>query len=101
MSPHLHYRIPKDLGKGRLFGDETAKRQSLAGRAIRLHSWNCAVPIAALSEQGMRATGNYDYVVFQHLTGTTFTLTATPLSSTSGSVRAPVNGIQIVSTSGS
>ena len=46
-------------------------------------------------------TGNYDYVVFQNLTGTTFTLTATPLSSTSGSVRAPVNGIQIVSPSGS
>jgi hypothetical protein len=47
-------------------------------------------------------TGNYDYVVFRNLTGTTFTLTATPLAATGGtSLRAPVNGIQVVYPSGS
>ena len=47
-------------------------------------------------------TGNYDYVLFHNLTGSTFTLTATPGSATGGtSVRAPLNGIQIVSPSGS
>jgi hypothetical protein len=44
------------------------------------------------------------YVLFQNLTGTSFTLTATPLSSTATPtpvLRAPVNGIQIVYPSGS
>jgi hypothetical protein len=43
-------------------------------------------------------TGNY--VVFHNVTGTSFTLTATPGAST-GLQRAPVNGIQIVYPSGS
>jgi hypothetical protein len=49
-------------------------------------------------------TGAGTYVLFQNLTGTTFTLTATPLSSTATPtpiLRAPVNGIQIVYPSGS
>jgi hypothetical protein len=44
------------------------------------------------------------YVVFQNVTGTTFTLTATPLTSTATPtpvLRAPVNGIQIVYPAGS
>lgn len=40
--------------------------------------------------------GAGNYVVFKNVTGTSFTLTATPASSTSGAVRAPVNGIQVV-----
>jgi hypothetical protein len=49
-------------------------------------------------------TGAGTYVLFQNLTGTTFTLTATPLSSTAlptPILRVPVNGIQIVYPSGS
>jgi hypothetical protein len=48
-------------------------------------------------------TGAGTYVLFQNLTGTSFTLTATPLSSsaTPPALRAPVNGIQIVYPSGS
>jgi hypothetical protein len=45
--------------------------------------------------------GAGNYVVFKNVTGTSFTLTATPASSASGAVRAPVNGIQIVYPSGS
>jgi hypothetical protein len=45
--------------------------------------------------------GAGNYVVFKNVTGTSFTLTATPASSTSGAVRAPVNGIQIVYPAGS
>jgi hypothetical protein len=47
--------------------------------------------------------GAGNYVVFRNVTGTIFTLTATPVSSTRGSMylRAPVNGIQIVYPSGS
>ena len=47
--------------------------------------------------------GAGNYVVFRNVTGTSFTLTATPASSTRGLpyMRAPVNGIQIVSPSGS
>ncbi len=44
------------------------------------------------------------YILFQNVTGTTFTLTATPLSSTAlptPILRAPVNGIQIVYPAGS
>ena len=47
-------------------------------------------------------TGNYSYVRFQNVTGSTFTLTATPVAATGGaSYRAPVNGIQIVYPAGS
>jgi hypothetical protein len=56
------------------------------------------------------ATGSVDagpssgtYVLFQNLTGTSFSLTATPVSSTAVPpiLRTPVNGIQIVYPSGS
>ncbi|HJX66288.1 MAG TPA: hypothetical protein VJ860_20310, partial [Polyangia bacterium] len=71
------------------------------------HSWTQQGPSATtfpgynLAPEG--GTGNnYDYVRFQNVTGSTFTLTATPVSATGGaSVRAPVNGIQIVYPAGS
>jgi len=43
--------------------------------------------------------GSGNYLVFQSVTGASFTLTATP--STGNPTRAPVNGIQIVSPPGS
>jgi hypothetical protein len=48
-------------------------------------------------------TGAGTYIVFRNVTGTPFTLTATPLSSTATvpALRAPVNGIQIVYPAGS
>jgi hypothetical protein len=45
-------------------------------------------------------TGAGTYVLFQNVTGTTFTLTATPPVA-AGSQRSPVNGIQIVYPAGS
>jgi len=45
--------------------------------------------------------GAGNYVVFTKVTGTSFTLTATPGTSLHSTVRAPVNGIQIVYPSGS
>jgi hypothetical protein len=45
--------------------------------------------------------GAGDYVVFRNLSGTSFTLWATPPVVPSGSTRAPVNGLQIVFPSGS
>ncbi len=45
--------------------------------------------------------GAGNYVVFTNVTGTSFTLTATPGTSLHSTVRAPVNGIQIVYPSGS
>ena len=45
------------------------------------------------------ANGAGNYFVFRGVTGTSFTLTATP--STGGTPRAPVNGLQIVSPPGS
>jgi len=45
------------------------------------------------------ASGAGNYVVFKNLTGASFTLTATP--GTGQTPRAPVNGLQIVSPSGS
>ena len=45
--------------------------------------------------------GAGNYVVFRNVTGTSFTLTATPGTSLHSTVRAPVNGIQIVYPSGS
>jgi hypothetical protein len=47
----------------------------------------------------MGTTG--DYVVFTNVTGTSFTLTSDSVSATDGTMRAPVNGIQIVWPSGS
>jgi hypothetical protein len=41
-----------------------------------------------------------NYVVFRHMTASSFTLTALPQPSTMGTARAPVNGIQIVYPSG-
>jgi hypothetical protein len=48
-------------------------------------------------------TGAGTYILFQNVTGTTFTLTATALSSTASpaAYRVPVNGIQIVYPAGS
>jgi hypothetical protein len=46
----------------------------------------------------MGTTG--DYVVFTNLMGATFTLTSTSVSASDGAMRAPVNGIQIVSPGG-
>jgi hypothetical protein len=49
-------------------------------------------------------TSSGTYIVFQNVTGSPFTLTATPLSSTATPapiLRAPVNGIQIVYPAGS
>ena len=45
--------------------------------------------------------GTGDYVVFRNVTGTSFTLTAQPGTSTAEMPRAPVNGIQIVYPAGS
>jgi hypothetical protein len=46
--------------------------------------------------------GQGNYIVFRNVSGTTFTLTAQPLTgSTDGNLRAPVNGIQIVYPAGS
>jgi hypothetical protein len=45
------------------------------------------------------AGGAGNYIVFRNLTGPSFTLTATPGTGTA--TRAPVNGIQIVSPTGS
>lgn len=42
-----------------------------------------------------------NYIVFRNLTGASFTLTATAGPSTNTAARAPVNGLQIVSPSGS
>jgi len=48
-------------------------------------------------------TGAGTYIVFQNVTGSSFTLTANPLTSTATvpALRAPVNGIQIVYPAGS
>jgi hypothetical protein len=45
--------------------------------------------------------GSGNYVVFRNVTGPSFTLTATPGTTTGNEHRAPVNGIQIVYPSGS
>jgi hypothetical protein len=47
---------------------------------------------------GSEGAGNY--VVFRHVTGSSFSLTALPKTSTYGMQRAPVNGMQIVYPSG-
>lgn len=44
------------------------------------------------------STGNY--VVFKNVTGTSFTLTSTAVSASDSTLRAPVNGMQIVWPSG-
>jgi hypothetical protein len=54
--------------------------------------------LAAGGDAGTAGEGNY--VVFRHLTASSFTLTALPHPSTMGTERAPVNGIQIVYPSG-
>jgi len=46
-------------------------------------------------------TSSGTYIVFQNVTGPSFTLTANPLTSTEAVLRAPVNGIQIVYPAGS
>jgi hypothetical protein len=66
---------------------------SVSETGISVHDFAGFTPVT--SEGG---TGNY--VVFHDVTGTSFTLTATPGTST-GLQRAPVNGIQIVYPSGS
>jgi hypothetical protein len=43
-------------------------------------------------------TGNY--VLFKNVTGTSFTLTSTPVTTNDNALRAPVNGMQIVWPSG-
>ncbi|MBC7773039.1 MAG: hypothetical protein H7210_11125, partial [Pyrinomonadaceae bacterium] len=45
--------------------------------------------------------GSGNYVVFRGVTGSSFTLTATPGTASGTQTRAPLNGIQIVSPSGS
>ena len=70
------------------------------------HTWTQQGPntttFPGYNEAPEGGTGNYDYVRFQNVTGSTFTLTATPVAATGGaSYRAPVNGIQIVYPSGS
>jgi hypothetical protein len=45
--------------------------------------------------------GSGNYIVFRNVTGASFTLTATPGTTTGSEHRAPVNGIQIVYPSGS
>ena len=72
----------------------------------KTHSWTQQGPSATTfpgyKEAPEGGTGDYDYVVFRNLTGNTFTLTATPLAATGGtSLRAPLNGIQIVYPAGS
>ena len=54
--------------------------------------------LASGADGGSGGTGNY--VVFRNVTGSSFTLTAQPRTSTYGAQRAPVNGIQIVYPSG-
>jgi hypothetical protein len=54
--------------------------------------------LAAGGDAGTAGEGNY--VVFRHLTASSFTLTALPQPSAMGTQRAPINGIQIVYPSG-
>jgi hypothetical protein len=68
---------------------------SVSETGISVHDFAGFTPVT--SEGG---TGNY--VVFHNVTGSSFTLTATPGTpgTSTGSQRAPVNGIQIVHPSG-
>jgi hypothetical protein len=54
--------------------------------------------LASGADGGSAGAGNY--VVFRNVTGSSFTLSAQPRTSTYGTQRAPVNGIQIVYPSG-
>jgi hypothetical protein len=54
--------------------------------------------LASGADGGNGGAGNY--VVFRHVTGSSFSLTAQPETSTYGVQRAPVNGMQIVYPSG-
>ena len=76
----------------------TTKTVSQTGHSVTLFS---ALPGHTLAPAS--GTGSGTYVLFQNVTGSSFTLTATPLSSTATppALRAPVNGIQIVYPSGS
>jgi hypothetical protein len=74
----------------------TAKSVSQTGPSATTFPGHAPAPAAG-------GTGAGTYVLFQNLTGTSFTLTATPEGSTTTPqvFRAPVNGIQVVYPSGS
>jgi hypothetical protein len=70
------------------------------GRSLTTFPGHSPAPAAGPADA---STGSGTYVLFQNVTGTSFTLTATPAWSTwvQPVLRAPVNGIQIVYPAGS
>jgi len=72
------------------------------GTATLTVSQTGPVPTSFTSFTLAPAGGAGNYIIFRNLTAATFTLTATPGTATTGNnVRAPVNGLQIVSPAGS
>jgi hypothetical protein len=82
----------------------------IANNPTRTYRYTIGATSFTVSQSGATPTtfGGYklapqngagNYVVFKSVTGTSFTLTATPVGGTQ--MRAPVNGIQIVSPTGS
>ncbi len=82
----------------------------IANNPTRTYKYTIGATSFMVSQSGATPTtfGGYklasptvagNYVVFKNVTGTSFTLTATPVGGTQ--MRAPVNGIQIVSPTGS
>jgi hypothetical protein len=73
----------------------TTQTVSQTGHSVTTFPGHSLAPVSG--------TGSGTYILFQNVTGTTFTLTATALSSTASpaAYRVPVNGIQIVYPAGS
>jgi hypothetical protein len=80
------------------------------GTSTRTYNYSIGTAMLAVSQTGPTPTsftsftlapagGAGNYIVFRNLTAATFTLTATP--GTGSAPRAPVNGLQIVSPTGS
>jgi hypothetical protein len=80
------------------------------GTSTRTYNYAIGTAMATVSQTGPTPTsftsftlapagGAGNYIVFRNLTAATFTLTATPGTGTQ--TRAPVNGLQIVSPTGS
>jgi len=81
-----------------------------SGTSVRTYNYAIGTAMFTVSQTGPApnpftsftlapAGGAGNYVVFRNLTAATFTLTATP--GTGSATRAPVNGLQIVSPTGS
>jgi hypothetical protein len=80
------------------------------GTSMRTYNYSIGTAMFTVSQTGPTPTsftaftlapagGAGNYIVFRNLTAATFTLTATP--GTGSQTRAPVNGLQIVSPTGS